>query len=477
MLKQIVSSLLLFCIVSVTGCTRGHDVTELRVGLLNRPFSLQSWHIRDAVSTLIGSQMHRGLLAVDPATGRKVSSVAERYEYLPDRPWIRFYLRQNLRFHDGSIMTCQDAKLSFDTIKNKGGQASFTFPAGTVFQCEADNILLLKLPYIPAQLLDILASPAAAISKGEGTIGLGPYALVSNDSKDIILIRKSGDGPSILRFIIDGAQELERDFRIGKIDDLLYLSLLSNVKLPCQVINGLSPTSTWLSFNSNSWAFRDRSNRLVVRDLLRAGLAVEDIFSSEVRTSSLVPLGVIGNRRPSRDPDSEIIALRAKLYRLVKHHGRLTISLRVVNKNAYHWEQLFDRIDSKRELFRLEYLDNRVFFEKYYAHQLSAFFVGANVTRNDPFEVLSFFRSRDAVNPSGVREDVIDRLADKAANSRTTEEIKALAIRADQWIISEGYALPLFSKRFHGCVQDYLDGYVIGPLGPLSVDYSQIRRK
>lgn len=46
--------------------------------------------------------------------------IAEKIEKAPDNAWVRFHLRKIARFHDGTPITAQDVKFSFDTLMKKG---------------------------------------------------------------------------------------------------------------------------------------------------------------------------------------------------------------------------------------------------------------------------------------------------------------------------------------------------------------------
>ncbi|MFT0622644.1 extracellular solute-binding protein [Ectopseudomonas guguanensis] len=46
--------------------------------------------------------------------------VAEKIEKAPDNAWVRFLLRKEARFHDGTPITAEDVKFTFDTLMKKG---------------------------------------------------------------------------------------------------------------------------------------------------------------------------------------------------------------------------------------------------------------------------------------------------------------------------------------------------------------------
>lgn len=46
--------------------------------------------------------------------------IAEKIEKAPDNAWVRFLLRKQARFHDGTPVTAEDVKFTFDTLMEKG---------------------------------------------------------------------------------------------------------------------------------------------------------------------------------------------------------------------------------------------------------------------------------------------------------------------------------------------------------------------
>jgi ABC-type transport system substrate-binding protein len=446
------------------------------VGILNRPLSLQAWKIRDGASTLIGNQIHRGLLYVDPMTGTYLPHAASSWAIESKKGEIAFDLDQKIRFSDGTPVQCKDVAESLLRLLDKSYESSVALPKETQVLCDGPAKLQLRLKSIPAKFLDILASPVAGITKKDGLTGIGPYRLAHDGSQMIALERVSGSGPRRIEFRVGSHESLVSQFRRKEVDDILYLGLFQDVDADCERVIGLSPTSFWLGVNARSWLFRDKSLRLAVLELIREGLSIRNIFSSEIRNSTLIPFGISGNREPSGIKSEEVIVrLEKALARLTASHGPIQVTLRKAHEQAYDWPSLMRTVDPKSRIFKFEFLENDVFFKRYYGNQLTLFMVGANVTRNDPFEVLSFFRSKDHVNQSGVHQSVVDDLHEQAGVATSSEEVTRLARRANDWIISQGYALPLFSKRFSGCVQKNLSGYQISPLGPLSIDYSKVR--
>ncbi|MCS6839021.1 MAG: peptide-binding protein [Bdellovibrionaceae bacterium] len=73
----------------------------------------------DAYASVIHSYVFDRLASRDPQTAEFAPRMAERWEMAKDGKSCTFYLRPNLRWHDGKPVTAEDVKFSFDAIKEK----------------------------------------------------------------------------------------------------------------------------------------------------------------------------------------------------------------------------------------------------------------------------------------------------------------------------------------------------------------------
>lgn len=468
----LITCLLLF------GCNTTKKET-VRIGVLNKPHSLQSWKIRDGVSTLIGNQIHRGLVRVDPNSGAFTPEIAKSWKVDSKAGTVLFDLNLSRLFSDGTPIDCNAVKLSFEKLTALGGNTSSVFPSESKFSCLDQKNFEVSLKVIPALFFDIVASPIAAIQKADGLVGAGPYKIEVQSDEKITLTRVYGNGPSTLEFIVGNHTALIEKFKQGQIDDLTYLGLFTDVTLPtCQMIEGISPTVFWFGFNAREKIFESVENRRIIQRLIYLGTVKTQIFSAENKVEGLIPFGVSGNRNLAsvQDVDGELKKSQIAVAKLIAKFGKLSFVLRDIQKNTFEWGNFFQAIDPSSSIFDQSFLSNEAFFEKYYKKEVPVFFVGANITRNDPFEVLSFFRKNDFVNLSGVKLSVVDDLMKRSAYADGSDQVKAFAKEAADWIVDQGYAIPLFSKRFHGCISPSITGYKLSPLGPLSTDYSSVAK-
>lgn len=142
----------------------------------------------------------------DPITKEFVSGLAERWEISPDGLTYTFYLRRNVRFHDGEPFNALAVAANLDRItapETRSQKAAFllgSFERYIVLD-EYTIQLVLKSPYAP--LLDSLsqvylgiASPKALREYGNDLyqlhqVGTGPYQMVEFIPGDYILLRRN----------------------------------------------------------------------------------------------------------------------------------------------------------------------------------------------------------------------------------------------------------------------------------------------
>jgi len=471
MLRMVFISFILLFTLSCS--KKGSD--ELRVGIPNGPRSLKSWELRDGASTIIGHQIHRGLFDYHPETGEIIPYAVKSWRYTSKFKAVEFTLRDDLSFHNGVTLKCEHVKNSFIRLVSQNKEIPRILPKSTGFKC-IDNKFLMEMSHVPYKLFDVLSSPMASISLENGLIGIGPFKLLKQTADQINL--EQVDKSKKLNFFINTEAKLVELFNKNKIDDLLYIGLFKDLKLKAKKVNAFTPTSFWMNINSLTWNFSELESRKHVQKYIKYWLIKNNIFSSENLLNGLVPFGVFGHNQfdyLKKDVEGlNILVLKKQLLALVKKHGKILISLRSVNENVYAWKIWIKQMDPNGELFNVEFLDNKTFFTKYYQKKLSVFFIGANVSRNDPFEVFSFFSSTDKVNPAGVKDNYIKRISVEYYKSSEVSALKKHVNKANAWIIKQGYIVPLFSKKFVGYVKNEIRGLKINPLGPLMIDYQYV---
>lgn len=176
--------------------------------------------ITDATSSEIGTQIHCGLLSLDPQTLEVIPGIAERWSVDNKGTSFVFNLRSGAKFHDDEVfagtgreITAHDFKYTFEllcgqenndafetTFKNRVTGAN-AFNAGEADQVVGvqvidDYTIRIELDKPDESFLFVLAQPSTAVISQKAyskygvsnKIGAGPFAYYSNEG-NLLLVR------------------------------------------------------------------------------------------------------------------------------------------------------------------------------------------------------------------------------------------------------------------------------------------------
>lgn len=239
---------LLFVAVSLaalggsSGCRAEPPADGITVLLESPPDSLDDRFALTANGQRLAALMTPGLLAFDDAS-QPVPVLAESFREVSPT-LVEFVLRPGLTFHDGTALTAEDVKATFDGL----GDARVRSPRAERFAVlervevvDARTVRFhLKRPYAPllAELsVGILpaerAGAAQVVAQGEHPVGAGPFRFESHpDEEHLTLVPFDG--------WYAGAPALPRlRFRVVRDETTRVLELLKG--RADLVVNGVSP--------------------------------------------------------------------------------------------------------------------------------------------------------------------------------------------------------------------------------------------
>ncbi|MBU0571593.1 MAG: peptide-binding protein [Candidatus Omnitrophica bacterium] len=230
----------------------------------------------DTSSSSICGLVYNGLTKVDKDLN-VVGDLAERWEVSEDGRVITFYLRKNVRWHDGSPFTARDVQFTFETIQDPGAGSPYisgfmdisgikVLDAHTVRfeykQPYAPALLKLGMGLIPKHLFegdpDIRRSPYA-----RAPIGTGPYKFKKWESGQYIILEANqdyfGHVPGIKRYvyrIIPDQSVAFLELVAGGVDSMQldpyqfrYRSDTAQFKEKINKYRYLAPSYTYIGYN------------------------------------------------------------------------------------------------------------------------------------------------------------------------------------------------------------------------------------
>lgn len=110
----------LFALLAISACTKSENYSKndgtFDRNIVGEPASLNPLSYADGYASEVFAYTLETLLTINPDTYEWHPALAERYEISKDNKTYTFYLRQDAKFHDGSAVTAEDVKFSFDAI-------------------------------------------------------------------------------------------------------------------------------------------------------------------------------------------------------------------------------------------------------------------------------------------------------------------------------------------------------------------------
>ena len=240
----------------------------IRIAEVQYPHSIFPHKITNAIDGLIASQIHEGLVKVNPKDLSVMPGLAEKWEISPNGKTITFYLRKGVKFQNtGAVagkateITANDVKFTFELLctdrlgnvqfhtvcKDRIVGANEYYKASKAQKIELkgfkiinDYTFSIDLLNSPNIFLEIIANPVAAIickqaydiKKDSSNVGAGPFILDEKHStkthyamyKNVNYYAKDKSGnslpliDSVIVDILGSTEEALQKFQQGKYD-------------------------------------------------------------------------------------------------------------------------------------------------------------------------------------------------------------------------------------------------------------------
>jgi ABC-type transport system substrate-binding protein len=150
----------------------------------------------DKNTTWLLNQMFNGLVAYAPGTSKIVPDLAEKWDISADRLTWTFHLRKGVTFSDGSPLTAQDVKYSWDMAQGPDSRSQIRL--GSIVRVETPDdstvVVVTKTPdtTLLYGIVDIGGLVQSQKSTPDNPIGTGPYVLKEwNRGENVVLERRT----------------------------------------------------------------------------------------------------------------------------------------------------------------------------------------------------------------------------------------------------------------------------------------------
>ena len=340
--------LLLVCpsvVMAAAAPLKQKDLTQRFGGVYRRPLggnpsSLDPAHTRGDIAHTVMNQIFDGLVQFD-ALLNPIPAIAGFWEASVDGLTWTFYLRKQVKFHNGREVTADDFIYSFTRILDPAVQSPVVnlfkpirgaedFLAGKTSRVEGLHALdrytlqiTLKEPYTP--LLSILAMPNAKVVPREEVeklgdqfglrpVGSGPFSFGSWESDRQIVLQAYDfyyEGRPFLDQIIFKIVKEDlaslSDFRNGELEE----SIVPNTKAGeirdnpdfRSYIHRSKPTLhlLYIGFNTQTEPFTNQK----VRQAFNYAINKEAIVREIIKSGSIMANGILPPGMPGYNPDLE----------------------------------------------------------------------------------------------------------------------------------------------------------------------------
>ena len=251
-------------LIFMSGCKNNNQsahAKELVFGQINNKMPLDHTKSSWLQTMQMSNAVFEGLIKADPETGNKTPCLAQSYEVSKDNKEYTFYLKPDVKFHNGQILTARDVKFSIERVLSKetgsymatnflsikGAEDMLERNAGSVSGLEIIDDYTIKIINVESSVpfLDYLGSlpiyPEMVCKEAgekwgkEIIIGTGPFAVESFDINNGCRVKKfkdyHGSSPkidSIYFKFFDELNTLMLDYEAKNVDFLLLSDKLAD---------------------------------------------------------------------------------------------------------------------------------------------------------------------------------------------------------------------------------------------------------
>jgi len=291
------------------------DVNEtrpLKVGYMADPEGLDPQKTSAVATFNVTGNLYESLIAVTPDFEFE-PRLCESYTVSDDGLEITFKLKEGVKFHDGTDMTSEDVKFSFERLQEEDSPKASGYKNIKEIVCDDDYTVTFKTETLDVDLVKSFAYPWAVIVPSDGgaanlktnPVGTGAYKFVSWTPQEKVILTRFDDyhgEPAIIKdvelYLVSDYTTALADLTVGKLDitevsgdEIKIINETDGISVFTQEMNAVQ----LLGVNNSDPVLSD----LRVRQAIAMALNKQEIIDNAIWGYGTV----IGSALPTVSPD------------------------------------------------------------------------------------------------------------------------------------------------------------------------------
>ncbi len=462
------------------------------------PLTFDPIQMNDTASLVVSNLIYDGLLKFTPTMGIE-GALAESWSTSKDGTSLKFKLKKNIYFHDGSPIRAEDVIFSLrraaskESIVGKYYESVATTnsslkPESFLISKKSNNEIEIRLKYPSPGFINVLAGATAKIIPEKlamrsdffkKPIGSGPFQWGESSESEKILKLKSAkkyyyNDVSIdeLWLLASDETDARKKAMSRQVDDLANWPLTKNDSVFKIGRHLYAPVAaTWIiGLNTRKPPFNSEEVRINFKLNFDNEKFRLEFYPDSLSSNGYIPPGLPGYKKsqnnfikdkskfnPPKEKIELLIPIELSSHREMKKHIESSMSKLGWNVvvTPTEWGELMEGYNKK---------------------SLQSFLVAMNMDYPDPEFLLRNFHSQNPDNFSQLNSSEIDALLDILRAESDRKERKVISERINSILEEKAVTVNLFHPKANYWISECVTGFEPNILSDVYIDYTKVKK-